>query len=184
MRRARLLAAPTFVSLCLVSTRAAAGPDGFDDGAYVHLAPGIVAVRLDGCCGAGYQSALAGGWMWSPGRVLRIAFGGAFEHHIAGPNVHGMRFRFLPELRIGGGTNRVWGYGLIGGSFVLRLRDRGPDDDDVDPGLGPQVGGGVQVAIWRGLYVGGEMDFDIDIYPDPEDVDPIMWFKALIGWAF
>lgn len=181
-RNSRNLLVPlSFGAVLLAPALASAGPNGFDEGGYVHLAPGIVGVEL--CCDAGFQSAIAGGWLWTPGREFKIAFGGAFEHYIDRPDVDGMRLRFLPELRIGGGNARVWGYGLVGGSFVLRFRDR-RRDDDVDPGLGPQIGGGVQVAIYKGLYVGGEMDFDIDIFPGPEDVDPIMWFKVLIGYNF
>lgn len=149
----------------------------------MHLAPGIVGVEVDGCCDLGYQSALGGGYLWTPGRHFKIAFGGAFEHYIDRPDIDGMRFRFLPELRIGAGTPRVWGYGLIGGSFSLLIHDRNRHDD-VHPGFGPQLGGGAQVTVYKGLYVGAEMDIDIDVYPDHDDVDPILWFKALIGYNF
>jgi hypothetical protein len=166
----------------LAPGEASAGPSGFDEGGYVQLAPGFGAVPL--CCGAAYGIGVGGGYLWTPGRMFKIAFGGAFEHYIPGFHTNGMRFRFLPELRIGAGTNRIWGYGLIGGSFSLRLRD-GRRDDDVHPGLGPQFGGGVLFTVWKGLYIGGEMDFDVDIYPDQRDeVSAVMWFKALVGYNF
>jgi hypothetical protein len=188
MKRTRLapiLAAPlAFGAVALLPQLAHAGPNGFDEGGYVHLAPGVLGVELAGCCDVGYEFGLGGGYLWTPGRNFKIAFGGAFEHYIDRPDIDGMRFRFLPELRLGAGNKRVWGYGLIGGSFVLRVRDR-RRDDDVDPGLGPQFGGGAQVTIYKGLYLGGELDFDVDIYPDAnDDLDVIMWFKVLIGYNF
>lgn len=163
---------------------ASAGPNGFDEGGYVHLAPGFGAIELNPCCDGGYGIGAGGGWLWTPGRMFKISFGGAFEHYIDHFDSHGMRFRFLPEVRIGAGNQQVWGYGLIGGSFSLLLDHRRRRDDDVRPGLGPQFGGGVLFAVYRGLYIGGEMDFDIDIYPGPDYVAPTMWFKALVGYNF
>lgn len=173
---ARILPAAIGLGLVAIPDTAAAGPQGFDEGPYLHLAPGIVAIEL--CCDVGYQSAAAGGYMWTFGRMFKLTFGGAFEFFVDDVDVDDLRLRALPELRLGAGNRRVWGYGLLGGSFVMRF------GDDFAPGFGPQLGGGAQVAIYKGLYVGGEMDFDIDIFPTDDDVDPTMWFKALIGYNF
>lgn len=179
MRR-HLLAGSFFVGIVSCPALAEASPDRFDEGGYLLVSPGILGVELDGF-GFGYQFGVGGGYMWAPDRVFKIAFGGTFEHYIPNPSVRGMNFRFLPEARIGGGIDRVWGYGLVGAGFAL-LANPNSGGPDVYPGFDFEVGGGVQVLVVKRFFVGGEHDVDIQFFNG--FAWPIMGFKAIAGLKF
>jgi hypothetical protein len=120
--------------------------DGIHQGGYIYGAPAIVQFPiedddyfdLDPTWGWG----IGGGYLWTPARYFKIGVGGFFEHTIYNfddideDDVLGNMLRLGAELRIGGGTNKVWGYGLLGPGLALSIldaHDPGPvDDDDTD----------------------------------------------------
>lgn len=182
--------------------------DGIHQGGYIYGAPGVVQLPiedddyfdLDPTWGWG----IGGGYLWTPTRYFKISAGGSFEHTIYNwddfdpdDDVHGNMLRIAGELRIGGGTNKVWGYGLVGPGLALSIIDveDAPfiDDDDTDAGFNLSVGGGVQGAVWRSLFLGGELDFDLNFFPDDDDLQGNLdddyeihqlWIKFVIGWYF
>jgi hypothetical protein len=109
--------------------------------------------------------------------------------------VHALRF--LPELRLGYLWQQLFAYGYVSPGFsVATLRydrpfDQG-DEFDADPGFNFGLGGGVQYVVWKGLFVGGEIGFDLGAFTDDEadqfeDDDYgifIFDFRALIGYYF
>jgi hypothetical protein len=184
----------------------ARGGEGIHQGGYIYGAPAIIQLPiedddyadLDPTWGWGF----GGGYLFEPANYFKIAVGGSFEHTIYNwddvdnDDASGNMLRLTGELRIGGGTNKVWGYGLIGPGLALSIVDvhRGPfeDYDDTDAGFNLSVGGGVQGAVWRSLFLGGELDFDLNFFPNDED-GPYwdndyeihqLWIKFIIGWYF
>ena len=188
---------------------------GFDEGGYIMLAPGSIALPfrshdffdLDPTFGWGF----GGGYMFSRGPLFKATVGGVFEHTVLlfddfeHDNFGGHVLRFMPEARIGLGTNAVWGYGLFGAGIAGTLwswhRDV-PWFDDIDgrrsaPGFNVQVGGGVQGIVWKNLFLGGEVDVDFGYFFHDRDYD---WegddfndddfqvqqvaIEFLIGWYF
>jgi opacity protein-like surface antigen len=180
--------------------------DGIHQGGYIYGAPGVVQLPiedddyfdLDPTWGWG----IGGGYLWTPTRYFKIAAGGSFEHTIYNwddfdedDDILGNQLRLAGELRIGGGTNKVWGYGLVGPGLALSIIDVDSPvfDDDTDAGFNLTVGGGVQGAVWRSLFLGGELDFDLTWFPDDDDLPGNLdddyeihqlWIKFVIGWYF
>jgi hypothetical protein len=179
MRRYAVLGS-VFAGVAFFPAVAEASPNEFDEGAYLLVSPGILGVNLDGF-GFGYQFAVGGGYMWSPGKIFKVAFGGTFEHYIPNPSIRGMNFRFLPEARLGGGIDRVWGYGLVGAGFTL-LANPSAGGPDAYPGFDLEFGGGIQVLVVKRFFVGGEHDIDLQIFDG--FLWPIMGFKAIAGLKF
>lgn len=221
MRRARfgLLTTLTTVALLLLpeAQAHAAGPQrggGFDEGPYIWIAPGAFGLPvgtddfldLDPTFGWGF----GGGWMFARGRVFKATVGGAFEHTLLFFEDSDLDFdefgghvlRFVPEARIGAGTDKVWGYGLVGGGVagvLVHVRHDGPifdlDEDRSAPGFSFQLGGGVQGIVYRNLFLGGEFDVDLgQFYEDDEDDflfnddDDFAIYQVtiefLVGWYF
>lgn len=194
----------------VLATDAEAAPrgrrgDGIHQGGYIYGAPGIVQLPIDDDDYADLDPTwgwgLGGGYLWTPTKYFKIGAGGSFEHTIYNwddlddDDVHGNMLRLAGELRIGGGTNRVWGYGLVAPGLALSIVDIDDvpgDDHDTDAGFNLSVGGGVQGAVWRSLFLGGELDFDLNFFPDDDDFGGIdddyeihqLWIKFVIGWYF
>jgi hypothetical protein len=193
-----------------------AAADRFDQGGYVYLAPGLIAVPvgdddIEDIVNVSYQWGFGGGYMFSPGRHFRIAIGGAFEHapanlendSISGPfvraDVDAHLFRLVPELRIGGGTDRFFGYGLVSpGLALVHWRWRGmalgfeSSDEDTDAGFNLGLRAGAQGLVWRGLMIGGEFGGslafisnggDDNITTDDYGVHTID-VRLMVGWYF
>jgi len=194
----------------------AAGPQrggGFDEGGYVYLtAPSFVLpfaeddfIDLDPSFGYGF----GGGYMFARGKLFKASVGGVLEHSVIffdrydfdefGAHV----IRFMPEARIGAGTNKVWGYGLFGAGVAGALWNWNADlgflgdlrGRNSAPGFNVQVGGGVQGIVWNNLFIGGEVDLDFGLFFEGDDND---WannadddfgiytvaFEVMIGWCF
>ena len=141
---------------------------------------------------------LSGGWglyvghLWSFPRRFKISFGIGFKHtplNFASRDVNGNIFRWHPELRIGSGSDRVWGYGIISpGLAAMDLRSLSTFDLGFDLNLGVGISG----AVWRGLTLGAELHFHFGHFGDeePRFGDPIRKrFSTLsptlvAGWLF
>jgi hypothetical protein len=186
---------------------------GFDEGGYIYLTPGAFVlpfserdfIDLDPSFGWGF----GGGYMFARGRLFKATLGGVFEHTVLffdrydyndfGAHV----LRFMPEARIGLGSNKVWGYGLFGagiGGALWRWHRDVPFFDDLDGrnsafGVNVQVGGGVQGIVYKNLFLGGEVDVDVGLYFEGDDnvwVDNAdddftlmqVAFEFMIGWYF
>lgn len=179
--------------------------EGIHQGGYIYGSPGIVAIPMDEDDFADldptWQWSFGGGYLWTPTRLFKVSLGGAFEHTIlnfdsepVGDNLDANMIRILPEVRIGAGTNRVWGYGLIGpGLGITVVDDDVLDDSEAAPGFIMQIGGGVQGVVWRSLFLGGELDFDLGFFEWDDDrflfVDNdfeihTMGLKFILGWYF
>jgi hypothetical protein len=185
---------------------------GFDQGGYIFLTPGSFVlpfaeddfIDLDPSFGWGF----GGGYMFAPGRLFKATLGGVFEHNVLffdafDYNDFGAHIlRFMPEARIGLGTNKVWGYGLFGAGVAGALwhwdNDFGPfdlDGSDSAPGFNVQFGGGVQGIVYKNFFLGGEVDFDLGLFFEGDESD---WtnnadddfsvfsvgFEFMLGWYF
>jgi hypothetical protein len=192
----------------LASTAEAAPPQrggGFDEGGYIQGSPGPIAVRIaDDDFGdpddidPAWPWSFGGGWMFARGPLFKATLGGAFEHQLLffrdvdfdDFGVHSLHF--LVESRIGAGTNKVWGYGLMGlgpGVTVVNIRNPTFGRTDAAPGFNMQLGGGIQGIVYRNLFLGGEIDFDLGFYFDDDYLDDdfsyhMMSIEFLIGWYF
>lgn len=195
-RRSRLALVPALLALAYFglpeAEAEAASPQrggGFDEGGYVMLTPGSFVlpfserdfIDLDPSFGWGF----GGGYMFARGKLFKATVGGTLEHTVLvfddfDYNDFGAHVvRFLPEARIGAGTNKVWGYGLIGAGVagviwvwdldVPFIDDRRGSDSAV--GFNMQIGGGVQGIVWKNLFLGGEVDFDFGLYFEGDDND-------------
>lgn len=173
--------------------------DGIHQGPYIYGSPGPLAIPVDTDdfpdLNVTWQWNFGAGYLFNPTRAFMISVGGSIEHTIynfEADDIGGIQFRFMPEVRIGGGTRRVWGYGLlgVGPGFSYVNWDAGPfdDRDDADGLIALQFGGGVQGAVWRSLFLGGELDIDfVFIFDGESDGDSSMIIlgpKFLIGWYF
>ena len=214
-------------SLACAGTAAAAPrvTGGFDEGGYVYGSPGILAIHIGeediaDNLDPTWQWGVGGGWMFTPTRLFKIAVGGAFEHTIynieddgffvSGPisaagDVDGNMIRFVPEVRLGAGNNRVWGYGLVGTGLAVSIIDWeaqvagiSTEGDDTDVGFDLQLGAGAQGIVWSNLMIGGELDFDLGFMTNDDDGDegecvPLcdndygvhtLGIKLIVGWYF
>jgi hypothetical protein len=188
---------------------------GIHQGGYIMGTPGSVVVPF-------YQNdfydlrpsfgwSFGGGYMFAPGKAFKLTIGGVFEHSVVVfrdydyRNLGGHTIRIMPELRIGGGSDKVWGYGLFGVGPAVALWSwyQGlPFIDDVSgrdsaPGVNMQFGGGVQGIVWKNLFLGGEVDFDLGLYYWRNNDRRAWWredrrnyevfqvaFEFVIGWYF
>ena len=184
---------------------------GFHEGGYIQLTPGSLVLPfaqderffdLDPAFGWG----LGGGYMFARGKLFKATVGGVFEHTVLPfdgvnlGNFGGHLLRFMPEGRIGLGTRKVWGYGLLGAGvagLIWNWNVDGPLGGDFGgrnsvPGFTAQLGGGVQGIVWKNLFLGGEVDVDLGFFVD-EDRDSAVFdgyevysvaFEMMIGWVF
>lgn len=200
------LGLPALMLFTSAVAQAAAPPnEGIHQGGFIYGSPGGLAVPLDDdatrAYDVGYQWGMGGGYLWEPVRHFMITAGGSFEHSILNidndwdgfGDFHGSLFRFLPEARIGGGTRKVWGYGLLSPGLVVGHwrwdAPAGFDDSDSDVGFDLGVGGGVQGIVWANLFLGGEVGADIMFFDDNgngvgDNSFSYLDVKFLIGWYF
>ncbi|MCA9683123.1 MAG: hypothetical protein KC457_13065 [Myxococcales bacterium] len=209
-----VLAAAAYLGL--PQTEAQAAPPnkggGFDEGGYIMGVPGGVGIPVVTSdfydLNPSYGWGFGGGWMFARGKYFKATVGGVFEHAVIFPdnadfNDFGVHIlRFMPEARIGLGSNKVWGYGLAGGGpafAIVHWRNNNPvfnvDTSHMAPGFNMQLGGGVQGMIWKNLFLGGEVDVDLGFFfeDDPNDfgndnddtfVIHQVTLEFLIGWYF
>lgn len=208
MRRTRLGLLALGATLLLPHVAHAKPPpsDGFHNAGFVYGAPPFVSVPIgdhdwNHLAEVGMQWGLGGGYMFVPIPHFMLTVGGAFEHtwlnfeHWHPDDLRGNIIAFLPEVRVGGGGRRIFGYGHLqtGMGILVVAWDYGPvHGDDTEAGFDLGVGGGVQGLIWRGLMLGAETGVDLGFYVDDDDdyadddTDQIHYlnFKFLIGWYF
>jgi hypothetical protein len=156
-----------------------------------------------------YQWGLGVGGFWAlgPKHNVGIAAGFAFEHSpatldddlgdacdFADAKCQIHVFRLMPEVRVGGVLNRLYAYGVLApglGLVYAKYEGIFADDEDTDAGFNLGLGGGVQYMVWRQLFVGGELGFDLGFYTNDEvDVGDDTYaaytldLKGVVGWYF
>jgi hypothetical protein len=208
MRRSKLglVAVGAMLLLPLVVHAKPRPSDGFGNGGFIYGAPPFVSVPIGDddwrdATEVGMQWGFGGGYMFMPIPHFMLTVGGAFDHtwinfeHVDPDDFRGNIIAFLPEVRIGGGGRRIFGYGhLQTGLGILILDwDYGPfHGDETEAGFDLGLGGGIQGLVWRGLMIGAETAVDLGFYVD-DDHDAIeddtaqihhLNFKFLIGWYF
>lgn len=162
------------LSLPLLAQDAHAAPPRqrgeLDGGAYVHISPGPLAVVIDEHKFSRearwvWPWSLGAGWMFARGTMFKATLGMALEHRVfvlEQVTPHGLHA--LAESRIGAGSRRVWGYGLVGVGAAAVLVKWGEHATDDFYGVLVQYGAGVQGLVGRRFFVGGELDFDVGYY--------------------
>lgn len=151
-----------------------------------------------------YQWGLGLGGLLAVGdsRNFGVGIGFGFEHNPAnlddrvsfGCDLFGAScaihaFRMLAEVRLGWLSDQLFLYGFVSPGLGLIYADFG--DGDTDPGFDVGLGGGAQYVVWKGLFVGGELGFDLGIYTNDEvDIGDddfgvyLFDLKALVGYYF
>jgi hypothetical protein len=188
---------------------------GFDEGGYIMGVPGGIGLPLitddfydlNPTFGWGF----GGGWMFARGKYFKATVGGSFEHTLLLFDTNldlefddwgGHVVRIIPEARIGAGTNKIWGYGLMGAGpafAIVHWRNNNPvlgfDTSEWAPGFNMQLGGGVQGIVWKNLFLGGEFDFDLGFFfedranefgfnNDDDFAIHQLTVEFLVGWYF
>lgn len=172
----------------------AAAP-GLWPGFYLYGSPGLVSVPLGGPAdvrGTAYQWGLGVGYLWRPGARRRgfVALGAGLEHAVfryenaPDETARAHDLRVLAELRVGGGSGRLVGYGMLTPGLGLGFGS----DDGTAPGFAIGLGAGLWGLVWRGLFLGAEAGIDPVFYAtstSPHD-GPVVGLdvRALIGWHF
>jgi hypothetical protein len=209
------LAAAVYIGLPQAEAEAAKPQrgGGFDEGGYIMLTPGSIVlpfserdfVDLNPSYGWGF----GGGYMFARGKLFKATIGGVFEHTVLMFHNYDYRdfgahvLRFMPEARIGLGSNKVWGYGLFGAGLAGTLWRWDYDVPFFNDGRGGdsafganvQVGGGVQGIVYKNLFLGGEVDVDLGLFFEGDrnnwrgnnDDDFSFYsvaFEFTIGWYF
>lgn len=148
---------------------------------YLAVSPGVIAVASAVLSDASTASpryiwGIEGGYHFPIGRSLMIQPGLVFEHSVfrqadattpEGGTLQRKRghlMRVGPQVRIGGGNAKVFGYALLSvtsGIIVIDL----PRNDGLRcfalPMVSSTVGGGVQGLIMRRILLGGELNVDL-----------------------
>lgn len=139
---------------------------------YFHIAPGIMAVSLSRYAFPMYAWGLSGGYHLPVTDKFIIEVGGFFDHMVRATFGSGSVnfFGIGPELRMGGGSPKIFGYGLVRlGVAISHLRFRDPTPDPGEPavttgtgaGFLMTLGGGIQGLVHPNVALGGEPAFDI-----------------------
>lgn len=163
-------------------------------GGYLHLAPGILSMPTiaDGQERLSYTWGVGGGYHRPAGRRFMAQIGAFFEHVPMGPHGYPYIWRHFmrvgPELRLGGGSTRVFGYGLVRlGLDVLYQNVRYPGEKEGRSGTFSlflmTLGGGVQGLLGRRFVIGGEPGIDLTM-GGGNDVFPQFRLRAFIGLKF
>lgn len=168
-------------------------------GVFIYGSPGPVAIPVDEDNSifprlrSSWQGAFGAGYLFAPGRNFKIAAGGAIEHWLYNFSAghRGVLFRIMPSARIGGGNEVIWGYGKAGAGPAFshvnyNVPVRGFDDRDTDVGFAFETGGGVQAMVWRGLMLGGEVDYDLAFFGNdgPNYRTGAISLSFILGWYF
>lgn len=177
--------------------RAAPAAEHLDSTGYVYAAPGAIYVPVaeddfEDLVEIGFNWGIGAGGMFGPTDHFGGGIGLVFEHaplHLDEDvddwcglfgecDAHAHHFRIAPELRLGAGAGRFFGYGLLSpGLGLLFARLEGTllgqevDEDDTDVGFAMGVGGGVQILVWSGLSLGAELAADLGFFFEDDDED-------------
>lgn len=188
---------------------------------YVYLSPGLISIPVGDddfadLTDVGYEWGLGGGLTLTPVDNFGIGLGLGFHHAPlnldedvtgwCGPvdcDASAHLIRILPEVRLGYAAKRVFGYGYVAPGVVIgtaRFSASGggftTDAEDTDAGFNLGLGAGVQFAVWRALFIGGEFGANLGFMNDPDDDDiatgdagenygaHMLNLRVLVGWAF
>lgn len=128
---------------------------------YINVAPGVLNLHLSTIRAGAYPTYLwriDGGYHLPFGRRLAVELGGTFEH-LARPGLQ--RFRLAPTARIGGGSRRSFGYGLVRIGLELDHIDLGRFGAPTAAGFQGALGGGVLGMLHSVVSLGGEVYVDM-----------------------
>jgi hypothetical protein len=162
---------------------------------YLTAAPGILGVQLPGrvlsrsamyLCGieAGYHFAI-GRFKVQPGFQLEYSPFRQVDNDTSDTTMPSGRpghwLRFGPQVRIGGGNRRLFGYGVLGVlAGVIR------EDLLYEPGIRRSsftshsvFGAGLQGLVRDRLLLGGEADLDVIL-----DENPLLRMRVILGVMF
>lgn len=222
MRTLILLIATIAVALVPRQGEAADPPQALDAKGYVYGAPGIMYVPLgdddyEDLVDPGYRWGVGVGGVFSFARHAGGTIGFAFDHSplnldedvddlcgvFGDCDFRAHQFRLAPELRIGGGAGRFFGYGMVAPGLALitaryeaTVLGEDFEEDDTDAGFGLGIGGGALFSIYRGLTVGAEFGASLAFFAedDDEDIDigdpdegyggHSLDFKVFVGYWF
>ncbi|MGH1346379.1 MAG: hypothetical protein ACRBN8_32730 [Nannocystales bacterium] len=166
---------------------------GFNGGAYLTLSTGAnLWVAESGSAPAGFSAETTGGYLWSFPNRLKVSVGGGFKHrtmHLGARYGPSYESGWLAVVRVGAGTDRLWGYGLLSPAITMRSDPPTVEGGFSDAGgvLAFEAGGGVAAVVWRGLFVGGELTLDMggwEALPRPEEGLIYLNARFVTGWSF
>lgn len=100
------------------------------------------------------------GAVWNPLRKLRMSVGGAVAQTQYGSALAQANTDVLAKLRLGVGTSKVWGYGIVGGGLSFVIRDE-PLYRDLHAGPSALVGLGVRGTVAQRVSVGFDVESTI-----------------------
>lgn len=172
-------------------------PAGFRaSSTYVHLSPGIGG-WVAGAPILMYGWGVSAGRHIARGRHFAVQIGGFFEDLVwtQRPTFRTVAYttslhqlRIGPELRIGGGNERVFGYGLVrAGLDVIVVNEQigstGPRTREAYPAFVASVGAGVQGALGarRRILLGFEPGVDFNL---PGEMPPMLKARVFLGFRF
>ncbi|MEM9456040.1 MAG: OmpA family protein [Myxococcota bacterium] len=188
--------------------RAGSSGLGFYQGPYIYLSPGLFRVAVANrdetdARRVSYRWGLGAGYLWRRKRFA-AALGLGFAHVPVAIDRASERCAMLTcrsahefvldaELRLGGGSDRVIGYGLLGPGLVIGRSRRSDGTMDVaftTGGFSFDLGAGLWGLVWRGLFLGGEVALNVGAYTD--DVSAFhdrarvtgLDLRFLLGWHF
>jgi hypothetical protein len=229
MRRILPLLLPTAVlfAFAFAPRDALAQPpdaDPFENQPFVYAAPGVAGIAFgddeadaaDDLLELNYTTQVGGGYLVRSSTFM-AAFGAAAElmvYNFDEPgnlDADGVMLRLLPEIRVGGGVDWFFIYGVVKPGFALSHVDwnyhnydfdcgpgrpnwwcypgfdgDGDDYEDTAPGFDLGVGGGAAFKVWRGLGVGAESGFDFAFFGDDHPFERVFVadFIMYAGWWF
>jgi hypothetical protein len=135
---------------------------GFDRARpYLAVSPGgvIVPLNRERILPTAYVWGIEGGYHFAFGR-FKVQPGALFEHSVyreTWSTAHWLRLG--PQVRVGGGGRRLFGYGSLGLQLDI-LRSTGGGHGDTWLMAHPTAGAGIQGSIRDRLLIGGEAAVD------------------------
>jgi len=176
------------------STLASLAPSGRGLGArwaYLALAPGIAGIGLhrSDYFRTGYLWGIDAGYHFPLGRIFKVQPGGFFEHSPLPRRTLGTQYdsqlrhwlRMGPQVRVGGGNDRVFGYALLALIVDVFVEDKvieGPPRRQAHPLAHAGLGAGAQGLIGKRVLLGGEGSLDV------VGVSPYMRLRLYVGVTF
>lgn len=181
---------------------------GFNTGPYVYLSPGLLRVPVANRAetdarSVSYRWGLGAGYLWRRQRFI-AGLGLGFAHVPVTIDIGSDRcavsdcrlaheFVLDAQLRLGGGSRRLVGYGLLGPGLAVGRSQRREGDTVIDfrtGGFNFDLGAGVWGLVWRGLFLGGEVALNVGAYArddgafhDQARVTGLD-LRVLAGWHF